>query len=119
MTTPPTPEFVYHLAREAAWQEAQSSGAYAGTPGDRADGFLHFSTREQIVQSAAIHRAGEAGLVLLEVRTAAVASDLRWEESRGGALFPHLYGDLPVAAVHAVHALPLDDHGVHVFPWAE
>ena len=117
MTESPSAEFVYHLARESAWNAAQESGTYTGETDDRADGFLHFSTREQIVQSAAIHRAGETGLVLLEVTTAAVGATLRWEESRGGALFPHLYGDLPTTAVNSAHALPLDDEGVHVFPW--
>ena len=111
------PEFVYHLARNATWEAAVPAGVYRGAVADRADGFLHFSTREQIAQSAALHRAGEPDLVLLEVRTLELGASLRWEPSRGGALFPHLYSDLPIAAVNKATALPLDAAGKHVFPW--
>ena len=107
---------VFHLARSTEWETAQASGVYRGSDQDRADGFLHFSTAEQIVESAARHRAGEAGLVLLEVAVEPLGDALRWEESRGGALFPHLYADLPVDAVTRATELPLDEQGAHVFP---
>ena len=107
---------IYHLARASEWQAATASGVYRGPEQDRADGFLHFSTGAQIVESARRHRAGETDLLLLRVDAAALGSDLRWEPSRGGALFPHLHGALPVGAVDAVHELPVGDDGLHVFP---
>ncbi len=107
---------VFHLARSIEWDAAQQTGTYSGSVEDRADGFLHFSTSEQIVESAARHRAGEADLVLLEVTTEALGEALRWEESRGGALFPHLYGDLSVSVVVRATPLPLDESDKHVFP---
>ena len=107
---------IYHLCKREDWQAAHALGTYSGSPQDRADGFLHFSTAEQIVESAARHRAGQAGLVLLTVDAEALGDALKWEESRGGALFPHLYGDLPVAAALRVDELPLGPDGKHIFP---
>ena len=109
-------QIVYHLAREKAWRDAQSEGIYRGMPEDRRDGFLHFSTAAQIVESAARHKQGQADLVLLAVDAAPLADILRWETSRGGALFPHLYGDLPADAVLWAKPLPLGPDGAHVFP---
>jgi uncharacterized protein (DUF952 family) len=106
---------LYHLARGAEWQAAEALGAYRGSADDRRDGFLHFSTAEQVVESARRHRAGEKDVLLIVVPEAALES-WRWEASRSGALFPHLYGDLPLKAVVAVHELPLGPDGLHVFP---
>lgn len=107
---------IFHLAKHAAWDEASREGVYRGAASDRADGFLHFSTAEQIVESAEKHRAGEPDLVLLSVDETALGAALVWEPSRGGALFPHLYGDLPVEAVRDATVLTLDSQGRHVFP---
>lgn len=107
---------IYHLCREEEWMTAEPSGSYPGSSQDAADGFIHFSTGSQVVGSAAKHRAGQAGLVLLSVRTDRLGPALKWEASRGGELFPHLYGPLPVAAVVAVEPLPLGPGGAHVFP---
>ncbi len=108
---------IYHLARCKAWDEAQASGLYDGTPEDRADGFMHFSTAAQVAESAAKHRKGERDLVLLGVDpTALDAALLKWEVSRGGQLFPHLYAALPVAAVQRADPLPLGPDGLHHFP---
>ena len=107
---------IYHLAKQAAWAEAQRRGVYRGAPADRADGFLHFSTAAQIVDSAAIHRTGEADLMLVATQAAALADDLRWEASRSGKLFPHLYGDLPLDRVAWAKPLPLGPDGRHMFP---
>jgi uncharacterized protein (DUF952 family) len=107
---------IYHMCRRDEWVAAQAAGRYAGSSQDKADGFIHFSTAAQIVESAARHRTGQSGLVILEVDTALGAA-LRWEPSRGGALFPHLYGDLPAAAVLRFADLPLGPDGRHVFPW--
>ena len=108
--------YVYHLARRADWEAAQTSGTYTGSVQDRVDGFLHFSTREQIVETAARHRKGEPDLLLLRVPTDPLGDALRWERSRSGAVFPHLYGELEVAAVERVDPLPVADDGTHLFP---
>jgi uncharacterized protein (DUF952 family) len=106
-------ERLYHLCPRQAWQAAQTRGTYqAGGP----DPFIHLSTRDQVIESAALHFAGAADLLLLTVDAAALGPDLRWEASRGGALFPHLYADLPLAAVLAADPLPLGPDGRHVFP---
>lgn len=107
---------IYHICRRDEWEAARRAGRYAGSSQDVADGFIHFSTAAQVKASAAKHRAGQAGLVLLAVDADRLGKALKWEPSRGGALFPHLYGALPAAAVLAVHDLPLDVDGAHVFP---
>ena len=110
---------IYHMCRVEEWRAATTRGSYAGSSQDAADGFIHFSTAEQIVESAARHRAGQSGLVLLAVDAAALGIALRWEPARGGQLFPHLYGALPCSAVRRVDPLPLADDGRHVFPALE
>ncbi|HMA15847.1 MAG: DUF952 domain-containing protein [Bacteroidota bacterium] len=107
---------IYHICRRDEWAAARAAGRYDGSSQDRADGFIHFSAADQVVASAAKHRAGQDGLVLLTVETAALGEALKWEPSRGGALFPHLYGSLPPAAVRRVDDLPLGADGRHVFP---
>ncbi len=111
-----TGELIHHMCKRREWDAALARGRYEGSSQDRADGFIHFSTAAQIVASAAKHRAGQEGLILLTVEAAALGDALRWETSRGGALFPHLYGDLPVAAVRRVEDLPLGPEGTHMFP---
>ncbi|WP_029009190.1 DUF952 domain-containing protein [Azospirillum halopraeferens] len=107
---------IYHMCRATEWEAALPSGSYPGSSQDAADGFIHFSTAAQVVESAARHRAGQTGLVLLAVDAARLGPALRWEPSRGGRLFPHLYGALPVSAVVRVSPLPLGPDGRHVFP---
>ena len=107
---------IYHICRREEWAAASAAGRYDGSSQDRADGFIHFSAADQVVASAAKHRAGQDGLVLLTVETAALGEALKWEPSRGGALFPHLYGQLYPAAVRRVEDLPLGADGRHVFP---
>jgi len=107
---------IFHICREGEWRAAQARGEYAGSSQDAADGFIHLSTAEQVQESAAKHRAGQSGLVLLTVDADALGETLRWEPARGGALFPHLYGVLPVSAVLHVDKLPLGTDGRHVFP---
>lgn len=110
-------DLIYHMCRADEWRRAVAEGSYAGSSQDKADGFIHFSTAAQIVESADKHRAGQTGLVLLTVDPTALGSALRWEPSRHGQLFPHLYSPLPVAAVVSVDDLPLDPStGRHVFP---
>jgi len=107
---------IYHMCRREEWAAAERAGLYRGSSQDAADGFIHFSTAKQIVASAAKHRAGQAGLVLLAVDAAKLGDALKWEASRGGELFPHLYGPLPRGAVVSVDDLPLGSDGRHVFP---
>ena len=108
--------WIYHLSRRADWDRAKAAGSYEGSREDTADGFLHFSTALQVVGSAAKHRSGESGLVLLEVDSTVLGEPLKWEPARGGELFPHLYGPLPASAVVAEFDLPLGEDGLHVFP---
>lgn len=107
---------IYHICRREEWDAARAPGRYLGSSQDKADGFIHFSAADQVKASAAKHRAGQTGLVLLAVDEARLGPALKWEASRGGALFPHLYGPLPAEAVTAVHDLPLGTDGLHVFP---
>jgi len=107
---------IFKLCRASEWAEAERSGTLLGSPVDLRDGYIHFSTAEQVADTAARHFAGVDGLTLLAVDADILGSALRWEPSRGGALFPHLYGPLPVASVLWVRALPLDASGRHVFP---
>jgi len=107
---------IYHMCKREEWLAAEVKGQYAGSSQDLADGFIHFSTVEQIIDSAAKHRAGQEGLLLLVVDADMLGDNLKWEQSRGGALFPHLYGGLPVSAAAHVNELPLGTDGKHVFP---
>lgn len=107
---------IFHMCREGEWLKAKAEGAYRGSSQDAADGFIHFSTRAQAAESAAKHRAGQTGIVLLTVDAAALGDALKWEPSRKGQLFPHLYGPLPVDAVIRVDPLPIAADGRHVFP---
>jgi len=111
-----TKPWIYHICRREEWDAALRAGAYAGSSQDKSDGFIHFSAAAQIRESARKHRAGQTGLVLLTVDPRALGPSLKWEPSRGGQLFPHLYGSLPVAAVRGVDDLPLGADGTHVFP---
>ena len=106
---------IYHMCRAEAWAEAERDGEYRGSADDRRDGFLHFSTAAQIAESARRHRAGQSGLVLVGVEANRLGDRLRWEPSRGGALFPHLYGPLLPAEVAQVTPLALGADGLHIF----
>lgn len=93
------PAAIYKLLPAEEWESAQSAGTFAGSDVDVRDGFIHFSTAGQVEETARRHFAGRTGLTLLAVDPAALGAALRWEVSRGGAEFPHLYAELPVAAV--------------------
>ncbi|WP_245918948.1 DUF952 domain-containing protein [Melittangium boletus] len=107
------------LVRGDDWRAAKTVGAYRGSADDTRDGFLHFSTAEQVRDSARKHRAGERDLWLVAVDPEALGAALRWEPASGGrrpGLFPHLYGPLPVSAVLSAVPLPLGGDGQHTFP---
>jgi uncharacterized protein (DUF952 family) len=107
---------IYKIVHAAAWRAAEAAGRFAGAPIDLADGYMHFSTAAQVRETAARHFAGMDDLLLVCVDAQALGPALKWEVSRGGALFPHLYAPLELAAVRACVALPLGRDGSHVFP---
>ena len=107
---------IYHICKREEWRAAQDAGCYGGSTQDAADGFIHFSTAAQVEESAARHRAGQSGLVLLAIDPEALGAALKWEPSRRGDLFPHLYATLPLAAVCGNWDLPLGPDSRHVFP---
>ena len=107
---------IYKICTASEWRAAEAEGIYRGSAVDRRDGFIHFSTAAQAVETAQKHFAGQRDLVLVSVDAATLGDRLRFERSRGGALFPHLYGELDLAAVLRVEPLPLDASGRHVFP---
>lgn len=109
---------IYKISPGKDWQQAEARGRFSGAPVDLADGFIHFSTAEQVRETAAKHFAGQDGLVLVAVEAEALGEGLKWEPSRGGALFPHLYGELEMSAVRWVRELPLGAGGTHLFPEA-
>ena len=107
---------VYKIVSESSWREAEDRGTFRGAPVDVADGFIHFSTAGQVAETAARHFASQRGLLLAAVSAEQLGDALRWEPSRGGALFPHLYAALPLSAVLWVKPLPLGSDGLHEFP---
>ncbi len=109
---PPDDLVVYKILAAADWREAVAARAYEGSPDDRRDGFIHLSTRSQVAGTAARHFKEQAGLVLVALDVARLGSALKWEPSRGGELFPHLYGPLDPAAAIDVTAMPLDAQGI-------
>ena len=113
------PTIIYKICNAALWREAERAGAFTGAPVDLADGYIHFSTAGQVRETAARHFAGMDDLVLVAVDADALGAALRHEPSRGGALFPHLYGPLPVSAARWVKPLRLGADGQHVFPELE
>ncbi|UGQ10878.1 DUF952 domain-containing protein [Yinghuangia sp. ASG 101] len=100
------PSVIYKLLPAEEWEIAESAGVFVGSAIDVRDGFIHFSTAAQAPETARRHFAGRTGLTLLAVATAPLGDALRWEPSRGGELFPHLYADLPVDAVVGSAELP-------------
>lgn len=106
---------VYKIFRESEWQAMRDAGQSTGAPIDLTDGFVHLSTGEQATETAAKHFAGMSELVLLAFDSQAMGPDLKWEPSRGGALFPHLYRPLQLGEVLWAKPLPLAE-GQHMFP---
>ena len=107
-------EHIYKILADAAYDAAKSEGRFLGTADDLRDGFIHLSAAHQVRETAARHFAGQADLVLVAFGADDLAG-LRWEPSRGGDLFPHVYGTLPAAAAAWVKPLPLAG-GAHQFP---
>ncbi len=107
---------IYKICPASAWREAEREGAYRGSADDLRDGFIHFSTAAQVPGTAAKHFAGQHGLFLIAVDTDALGDRLKWEPSRGGDLFPHLYGELDPGSVLKVMEMRLRSSGEHAIP---
>jgi uncharacterized protein (DUF952 family) len=108
--------FAYKILTKDQYDQLKTDGTFKGAPVDLQDGYIHLSTREQAAETAAKHFAAQDNLVMLMVDLAPFGEAVKWEESRGGALFPHLYADLPLSAVAGKVVLRLDDQGRHLFP---
>lgn len=107
---------IYKICPATLWHAAEAQGVFAGAPVDTADGYIHFSTAAQAVETAEKHFAGQDGLLLIAVDDRRLGDGLRYEPSRGGALFPHLYGPLDPRTVRWVQPLPMRSDGRHQFP---
>ncbi len=107
---------IYKICPASLWHDAERAGQFKGSAVDLADGFIHFSDAGQVAETAAKHFAGQRDLVLVAVDAEALGSALKWETSRGGALFPHLYAPLDVKLAKSVVPLPLGTNGKHIFP---
>lgn len=94
-------EPIYKIATQSDWTAARAAGELRGTPVDLADGYIHFSTAAQLAETLNKHYAGQSGLVLATIDPDRLPVSLKWEPSRGGQLFPHLYAALPLDAVVA------------------
>jgi uncharacterized protein (DUF952 family) len=104
------PQVAYKVLTDAE-MKALETGAFKGAPIDLADGFIHLSTAEQLTETVDKHFAGQTDLWVAAVDLTAQDDPVRWEESRGGALFPHLYGTLLLETVIAYEPLARDDDG--------
>ena len=107
---------IFKITPRSLWQAAEAAGSFTGAPVDHSDGFIHFSTAEQVKETAAKHFAGQDDLLLIAINETALVDALRYEPSRGGSLFPHLYAPLPLSAVSWVKPLALRADGSHAFP---
>ena len=116
LSSNPMAEPVYKICPEAALQEARRCGRFDGSADDRRDGFIHLSTGSQVAGTLAKYFAGQRDLVLLAVDPVRLGERLRWEPSRGGELFPHLYGPLDLEHVNSVRPLTLQEDGSHRLP---
>jgi uncharacterized protein (DUF952 family) len=109
-------EAIYKIVAAGEWMKAEKSGLFKGSAVDTRDGFVHFSAARQVRETAERHFRGQDGLILVAADAASLGEALKWEASRGGDRFPHLYGALPMSAVLWTRPLPLGADGRHSFP---
>ena len=107
---------IYKVCSASAWREAERQGVFRGSADDQRDGFIHFSTASQVAGTVAKHFSGQTGLFLIAVDADALGEALKWEPSRGGELFPHLYGELDIGAVVKILDLRARSDGSHDIP---
>ncbi|MFC0203072.1 DUF952 domain-containing protein [Novosphingobium soli] len=112
------PQVAYKILTGAQLATLEREGTFAGAPVDLADGYIHMSTSDQVQETLDKHFAGQDDLHIAAIDLAALGNAVRWEPSRGGALFPHLYGALTLSTVIAYGAVEIDDDGVLVLPVA-
>jgi len=110
------PKLIYKVTSQSEWKTAQSEGVFAGAPIDFQDGYIHFSTESQVRETVEKHFQGKTELLLLIVEIDRLGHEIKWEESRGGQLFPHLYAPLAIEAVVEVIELPIGKDGRFAFP---
>jgi uncharacterized protein (DUF952 family) len=108
-------DMVYKIARRAEWDEAKETGVFTGSPDDKRDGFIHLSSAAQVRATCAVHFAGERDLLLVAIEAERLGATLKWEVSRKGDKFPHLYGPLRLADIRSVSAIS-DEQGRPIFP---
>lgn len=108
--------FAYKVLTADQFAQFKDDGVFKGAPIDLIDGYIHMSARDQAAETVAKHFAGQDRLVMLMIDLAPFGDAVRWEVSRGGALFPHLYGDLPMSAVAGKVVLRIGEDGRHLFP---
>ena len=96
---------IYKVCSKTVWEEVRSLTSWAGSPHDLRDGFIHFSTEDQLAGTLQKHYSGQADLMLLSIESETLGDALKWEPSRGGDLFPHLYGPLSIASIISVEEL--------------
>lgn len=107
---------IYKVIDKTAWQTAKTKGVFTGAPIDLQDGYIHFSTVDQVVETVNKHFVGIDNLVLLSIDESKLGDQLKWEPSRNDDLFPHLYAPLDAAHVHLEEELPINSDGTHQFP---
>ncbi|WP_420479569.1 DUF952 domain-containing protein [Brevundimonas sp. FT23028] len=108
-------DIAYKLVDREAWELARLDGAYAGSAVDLQDGYIHMSTSAQLAETARRHYAGRSDLLLVTVDLTGLGEALKWEPSRGGDLFPHLFAHLPLSAAREARGLSVDADGVMRF----
>jgi uncharacterized protein (DUF952 family) len=109
-------EIIYKVVRTAEWDSAREAGVFKGSADDERDGFIHLSRAVQLRATLERHFAGEEGLLLVAVDTGGLGRELKWEMSRGGENFPHLYGTLKLTSVHSVTPIHRDKDGRSILP---
>lgn len=109
-------EVVYKIVRAAEWDGAREAGVFEGSADDERDGFIHLSRAAQLRTTLEKHFAGEDGLLLVSLRVDGLGGDLKWERSRGGENFPHLYAPLKLTCAHSVVPIHRDSEGNAILP---
>jgi uncharacterized protein (DUF952 family) len=99
------PNLLYKIVPVDQWKAAEAAGSFAGSGIDLQDGFIHLSSADQVAETLQKHFANQTGLVKLGIDAEALGATLRWETSRGGALFPHVYGEIPISAVKSIETV--------------
>ena len=116
MSAPASAARIYKICSRAVFDASHAAGRFLGMPIDHADGYVHFSTAPQLAETLRLHFAGQSDLMLFAVPAQPLGYALRWEPSRGGQLFPHLYGDLPMTAIAETGTVSVTAEGIVALP---